>query len=225
MKLNHAALQAALAPCLVASSLLTSVAVQAAPATTVHRVFDIVREGTKIGTNTFDITRHGDTAEVKIETHVLVKVMYVNVYRQDHTETATWKGAQLVSFTSKTDDNGTPHEVDAAQSGAKMSLTVDGARSDGPKGLAPASLWSIEAANRSQLFDPGTGKKLSTKAQDLGDETVSVHGIPLQLRHVKLAGQFDRDLWFDKDGLVKLTMLGSDRSLVTAEMRAATASR
>ncbi len=194
-------------------------------APTVHRVFDIMRQGSKIGTDTFDIARHGDATDVKIVTHVLVKVLFVNAYRYDHTETASWRGNQLVSFSSTTDDNGTTHEISAAQTGAKLTLDVDGVKSEVPKAMVPASLWSAEVSNKSQLFDPGNGKHLSTKPQDLGEETVSVRGAPQQVRHLKLSGPFARELWFDKDGLVKMTLLGSDNSLITSELRMSTASR
>ena len=194
-------------------------------APSVHRVFDIMRQGSKIGTDTFDITRRGDVADVKIVTHVLVKVMFVNAYRYDHTETGSWKGGQLVSFASTTDDNGTNHEISATQTGSKLALEVDGTKSELPKGVVPASLWSADVSNKAQLFDPGTGKPLSTKPQDLGDETIAVRGAPQQLRHLKLSGQFARELWFDKDGLVKMTLVGSDNSVITSELRTSTASR
>ncbi len=194
-------------------------------APTVHRVFDIMRQGSKIGTDTFDIVRHGDVSDVTIVTHVLVKVMFVNAYRYDHKETASWKGSQLVSFTSTTDDNGTNHEVSATQNGGKLALDVDGSKSELSKAMVPASLWSADVSNKSQLFDPGNGKHLSTKPEDLGEELVNVRGAPQQLRHLKLSGQFARELWFDKDGLVKMTLLGSDNSLITSELRTSTASR
>lgn len=196
----------------------------AAPAPHVHRVFDVVREGSKIGSDTFDITRQGDTTNVTVKTHILVKIMFVTAYRYDHTETGTWKGRQLVSFTSTTDDNGKAHEIKAAQSGNKVALTVDGASSAAPKAIQPASLWGAAVSKQPQIFDPANGKRMAVKVQDLGDETVSVNGVPQQLDHVKLSGQFARDLWFDGDGLVKMTMLGSDNSQITSELRQSTAS-
>jgi hypothetical protein len=213
----------------VLGSIVISPAMAGAPAPaaapTVHRVFDIMRSGSKIGTDTFDISRQGDVTNVKIVTHVLVKIMFVNAYRYDHSESGTWKGSQLVSFNSTTDDNGTNHEIAATQAGAKVALDVDGTKTELPKGIVPASLFSADVSNKSQLFDPGNGKRLSTKPKDLGEETVAVHGAPQTLRHLKLSGEFDRDLWFDKDGLVKMTLLGSDKSVITSELRVSTASR
>ena len=222
-------MQVRLAVPILASALCAALVQPAGAATgtaqSIHRVFDITRQGSKIGTDTFDITRHGDVTDVKIVTHVLVKVMFVNAYRYDHTETGSWKGSQLVSFSSTTDDNGTNHEISATQAGGKLSLDVDGKKSDQPKTMVPASLWSADVSNKAQLFDPGTGKQLSTKPQDLGEEMVTVHGAPQQLRHVKLSGPFARELWFDKDGLVKMTLVGSDNSVITSELRTSTASR
>lgn len=218
-------MKASLAAVALGATIVSPAFAVSTPAPSVHRVFDIMRQGSKIGTDTFDISHQGDVTKVKIVTHVLVKVMFINAYRYDHSETASWKGNELVAFSSQTDDNGTPHKINASQDDGRLALDVDGTKSDLPKGFVPASLWSAGVSNKAQLFDPGNGKRLSTRPQDLGEETVEIHGVPQQLRHLRLVGAYARDLWFDKDGLVKMTLLGSDKSLVTSELRTSTASR
>ncbi len=195
-----------------------------APQKHVHRVFDIMREGSKIGTDTFDISRQGDATTVKVNTHIVVKVAFITAYRYDHSEAGTWKGTQLVNFKSKTDDNGKDHEVAATQSGGKLALDVDGTSTVAPKTTQAASLWGAEVAKQRQIFDPANGKRMAVDVQDLGEETVEVHGVPQQLQHVKLTGAFPRDLWFDDDGLVKMTLRGSDNSEITSQLRVSTAS-
>lgn len=191
----------------------------------VHRVFDIMREGSKIGTDTFDITRQGDTTNVKIDTHIVVKIAFITAYRYNHAETESWKGNQLVAFSSTTDDNGTPHEVNATMSGGKLTMVVDGKPSIVPKGVVPASLWSAGVSKQAQLFDPANGKLMAVQPSDLGLETVRINGAPRELEHVSLSGAFPRELWFDDQGLVKMTLLGSDHSMVTSQLRTSTASR
>jgi hypothetical protein len=191
----------------------------------VHRVFDIMRAGSRIGTDTFDITRQGDTTTVKIDTKIVVKIAFITAYRYTHSESESWKGKQLVAFASTTDDNGTNHDVRATQAGGKLAMVVDGVSSTAPKSLMPASLWSADVSKGPQLFDPANGKKMAVQAQDLGPEDVKVNGAPQQLDHVKLSGAFPRDLWFDDQGLVKMTLLGSDNSEVTSQLRQSTASR
>ena len=209
---------------LVATTALTPVRA-AAPAASkhVHRVFDIMRKGSKIGSDVFDVSRQGDVTKVAITTHIAVKIAFVTAYRYDHTETETWRGKQLVAFSSTTDDNGKPHEISAAPAGNAMSLTVDGEASNAPKAIVPASLWSADIAKQPQVFDPASGKRMAVAARDLGPETVAMNGVPRQLDHVKLSGSFPRDLWFDEDGLVKMSLLGSDNSEVTSELRQSTA--
>ena len=214
-------------PLIAGLALAAAVAVPAlaAPeAKHVHRVFDVMREGSKIGTDTFDITRQGDTTSVKVNTHILVKIAFITAYRYEHTEAGTWKGGQLVAFKSQTDDNGTDHHIKAAQAGGKIALTVDGAATSAPKVVQPASLWGAEVSKQRQMFDPANGKRLAVDVADLGEETVEMNGVPRQLDHVQLTGAFPRDLWFDEDGLVKMTLRGSDNSLITSQLRTSTAS-
>jgi len=196
-----------------------------ADVTSIHRVFDIQREGAQIGTNTLDVSRQGDITTVKVATHILVKVLFVNAYRYEHSETSNFRGNGLVSFSSTTDDNGTSHRVDAYESAGKLLLKVDGNAAEVPRDIYPAIIFSADIGGKSLFFDPGDGKRLSAKAEDLGKEHVPIHGVQQELRHIKLSGQFDRDLWFDRDGLVKMTMLGSDHSKISSELRLSTAQR
>ena len=191
----------------------------------VHRVFDIMRAGSRIGTDTLDITRQGDATTVRMDTQIVVKIAFITAYKYTHSGTETWKGNQLVAFASTTDDNGKGHEVNATQTGGKLAMVVDGVSSTAPKATMPASLWSADVVKGSQLFDPASGKRMAVQVQDLGLETVRLNGAPRQLDHVKLSGAFPRDLWFDDEGLVKMTLLGSDNSEVTSQLRQSAAAR
>jgi hypothetical protein len=187
-------------------------------------VFDILRDGDKIGTNTIDIQRQDDTTKVDIATKISVVVMFLEAYRYEHTCTESWKGGQLVAFKSKTNDNGTKHAIDVAAKPDKLSMEVDGKRVEAPKSLYPASLWSRDVLNRGELFEPANGKKLAIKVKDLGDETVSVGGIERRTRHFKLSAakgssEFDRDLWFDGDVLVRMKLAGADGSTILSDLR------
>ena len=95
---------------------------------------------------------------------------FITAYRYDHSETGSWKGTQLLSFKSKTDDNGTDHQINALQSGGKIALTVDGAATTAPKSVQAASLWGAAVSKQTQMFDPANGKRLDVDVADLGEE-------------------------------------------------------
>ncbi|MCI0600036.1 MAG: DUF6134 family protein [Beijerinckiaceae bacterium] len=194
------------------------------PASTkIHKVFDIVRGSDKIGTDTVDIERQNDTTTVKIKTDLSVKVMFIEAYRYEHSCDEIWKKGQLVSFKSRTNDNGTKHSVDVTATTDKLKMQVDGKTIDLPKTAAPLSLWSKDVINRFDGFEPDTGKHLSIKVTDLGMESVTINGVKHQAQHYKIAdaqdGEFARDLWFDGDALVRTKIIGSDNSVIISDLR------
>lgn len=190
----------------------------------IHQTFDIVRKDDKIGANVVEIDHAGDATMVKNKTDISVKLMYVEVYRYQHACSETWKDGVLTAFKSQTDDNGTKHVVEVAPSATpdKITLIVDGKKTEEPKSLTPASLWSKALITRTELFDPADGKRMSVKVTDLGDETLTIDGVTHQTRHFQIAARapadFDRDLWFEGDALVRMKMLGSDHSTIVSDL-------
>lgn len=190
-----------------------------------HEIFEIDREGSKIGTTTIDVARQGDVTTVKVGTSISVKVMFIEAYRYEHAATETWKGGQLVGYKSQTDDNGTKHVIEVAPAAApdKMIMTIDGKKGEVAKGIAPASLWNKDAVSRTDLFQPDSGKRLSIKVKDLGEEPMLVRGVKRQTHHYRISdktpGVFDRDVWYEGELLVRMQLLGSDNSTIVSDLR------
>jgi hypothetical protein len=187
-------------------------------ATKTHQSYDVTREGTKIGTNVVDVERRGDAISVKISTKISVKIMYVEAYRFNHEETESWKGGLLVAFNSHTDDNGTDHNVAVTPGANKLDMLADGKHTDAPLTLRPASLWNKSFSAQNELFDTATGKMMAIKTKDLGDEKITANGVAHDTRHYKISGDFNRDVWFDGDTLVRLKLQGSDHSIIDSDL-------
>jgi hypothetical protein len=168
-------------------------------------VYTVTRDGSPIGRTTVDIDRSGDTTTVTSKTAIEVKVIIVLYrFRQDVTE--TWKGDQLVSFKSETDDNGTNHEVSITPSPKGPTILADGKTSTAPAGAVPATWWSTKFVKAKTLIHPDNGRVMNATTKDLGPEQVSVHGAPQQAQHYKVSAgkDFERDLWYDGDQLVRV---------------------
>jgi len=183
-----------------------------------HHVYNVVREGSQIGTNTVDVERRGDTTQVKIKAKISVKIMYIEAYRYDHEATETWKGGQLVAYRSVTDDNGTKHAITATPAASKLDLTIDGKQSSGPLTLRPASLWDKSFDGQSELFDPANGKRMAVKVKKIGSEQITVSGATHKVEHYRISGDLERDLWFDGDTLIRMRLLGTDKSVVDSDL-------
>jgi hypothetical protein len=188
-----------------------------------HKVFDVFRGSDKIGTDTIDIERQNDTTRVKVKTDISVKIMFIEAYRYEHSRNEVWKNGQLVTFKSRTNDNGTKHSVEVTAANDKLNMEVDGEHSDLPMTAAPASLWDIDVIHRLDTFDPDTGKRYLFKVADLGPDSVTINGVTHQAHHYKiadtLAGEFARDLWFDGDVLLRIKLIGSDSSVILSDLR------
>jgi hypothetical protein len=188
-----------------------------------RRVFDILRDGTPIGTNIIDIDRQDDALTVNIATKISVNVMFIEAYRYEHKCTETWKSGRLVGFKSRTNDNGKHHAIDVTQKRDKLTMEADGKRRDLASTLAPASLWTKDMIVRKELFEPATGQKIEIKVTDLGDESLEVKGVTYSTKHYRISAKsgadFDRDLWFEGDRLVRMKLMGSDRSTIISDLR------
>jgi Family of unknown function (DUF6134) len=208
---------------LLALSMAPASADKATAVAKTHKVFDIVRGGDKIGTDTIDIERQNDTTTVKIKTDVSVKVMFIEAYRYEHSCNETWKNGQLIAFKSRTNDGGTKHSIDVTAAPDKLSMEADGKHSDLPRTAAPASLWGKDAIHQFDAFDPDTGKRLSIQVTDLGNEPLTIQGVSRETHHYKLVdtltGDFARDVWYDGDVLVRTKIIGSDNSVIISDLR------
>ena len=75
--------------------------------------FDVMRKGKDIGDYVVSFSGSGNDVTAKIATNISVKVPVIGVsaYRFTQSSTETWRGGKLAGLVSKTDDNGTPHDI------------------------------------------------------------------------------------------------------------------
>jgi hypothetical protein len=195
----------------------------AAPAapTVSHRVFDILRDGTKIGTQLIDIEKEGDATTVTIKTHISVVVLFVEAYRFEHSAVEKWQKGQFASFKSKTNANGTKHSVLAAVVHGKFDLTVNGEKTELPQVVLPATFWNTDFIGATKLLDTDKGTVLAVKVKDLGDESIELNGASssIHAEHYKITGDLARDIWVANGAPVRITLLGSDNSKIVSDLR------
>jgi hypothetical protein len=188
----------------------------------IYEVFDIYRAGDKIGTNSVEIQREPDRVSVNMSTDIHVKILSFEAYHYKHICQETWKKNELISFHSETDDNGKKHKIIAVVEPDKVNLTIDGKPSEAPKTLVPASFWRKDIVNRKELFDPASGTRFSIQVKDFGEEPLKMEGADHQTHHFRIsdkAGDYERDLWFDGDKLVRIKMIARDHSEVVSDLR------
>jgi Domain of unknown function (DUF6134) len=167
--------------------------------------FDVIRNGKDIGDQTISFSRSGDRLTVRLKTDVKVKLpvigMSVYAFRQDSIE--TWQGGKLSALKSKTDDNGTQHDI-----------------SLGATPLVPASLWDAEIVSTGSALNTIDGSTMPISVRRLGHETIAAGGQQVGATHYAIGGGLKRDLWFDgQKRLVHVRFTADDGSTVDYVLR------
>jgi hypothetical protein len=183
-------------------------------------VYSVTRNGSPIGTMSTNIAKAGDTIAVTTKTAIEVKVIIV-LYRLSQSTTETWRGDQLLSFTSETDDNGTAHTITVKASPRDLIINVDGKTVSAPAGTMPTSFWSTRFLTAKALLNNDDGAIIHVVSRNLGAEQINVRGALHQAQHYKVSGgkEFERDIWFDGDQLLRVRLKGSDGSLISSDLQ------
>lgn len=192
----------------------------AAAPTTQERVFDVTRDGNKIGVETVTIEKNGDTTTVKFKTHISVVVMFIQAYHFAHSAVETWTGGKFVSYRAVTDDNGKHFDVKALAKDDGVLLDVNGTQTKLPSTAVVASFWSKDFVDQTLLVHPDSGAQLQVKVKDLGEEQIDLHGNQIKAEHYQISGDLERDIWFEGDQLVRFKLFGSDHSTIMSELMA-----
>lgn len=166
--------------------------------------FDVIRKDRDIGDYVVTFRGSGGDVTVDIATDVKVKVPVIGVsaYRFSQTSTETWRGGQLAGLTSRTDDNGTPHDIRV-----------------GATSLIPASLWNADMVRSSAVLNTIDGSTDPISVSNLGTENVATGSGTVAATHYALRGGLNRDLWYAGATLVHVRFAAEDGSQVDYVMR------
>lgn len=184
-----------------------------------HLIYSILRNGSPIGQDTLDIDNDGHVTSVNRSTNIEVSILFMNAYTYRYTGNETWKNDQLTAFTSRTDDNGTMHNVSLRSSGDPLQLDADGHHATVAKTIGLDDFWKPQLLSKTTVLDTSDGHQMTFAAQDLGMQTVTYRGSSRPAHHFKLTGDINRDLWFDGNMPVRFQMTAKDGSVIVSQLQ------
>jgi len=172
--------------------------------------FAVSREGSPIGRHGLRFTQDGarTTAEITIE--LQVKVAFITVYRYRHVNREIWDGDDLLSFASRTDDNGTAHRVQARRSGDRILVESDQGTVEAPADALPTTYWHRRFLDRPHWIDTQNGRLLSCSVGSRGVERITALDREIAAERFAVAGDLQLDLWYVGEQWVKLAFPGPD---------------
>ena len=182
--------------------------------------FEILRDGEAIGRHILRFEARGQDIDVRVEAHVDYRFAFITLYRFDHQAHEVWRGGALVRLSATTNDDGAEFQVEVRPNGAGLTLSVNGATKPIDVNIIPASLWNIALVKRDRILSSAKGKIMAVATTDAGDETITIRGRDVVTRHYVMTGEFERDLWYDRDGvLMQVRFKGRDGSEIHYRLR------
>lgn len=161
--------------------------------------YDIVRGTTVIGSQTVHYTVAGPDMTVEIAVNAAIRVMGVRVYNYEHHGTERWHDGQMVGLVARTDDDGTPRQVNASRDAAGVWHGVTGP-APGPAPLLTTSLWNNQTISATRLLDRETGAIVPVRVTPAGDEVLRLGARSVPAHRFDLAGLVSGSAWYDANG-------------------------
>ncbi|MCP5155289.1 MAG: hypothetical protein H6983_14055 [Ectothiorhodospiraceae bacterium] len=184
--------------------------------------FTVLRNGSEVGHHSVVFSHQGDRVDVAVRTSVNVKIPLVgiSVYHFEHEGRESWRDGSLVALTSTTDDDGTAHSLDVRRESEGLVVRSDVTEHTSGPGAIPASLWNPALVQQTALLNTLDGTMMPVTVADLGAESITVHGQPVQARHYAVSGGLARDVWYDSAGvLVQVRFKAKDDSDIQYVLR------
>src|SRR3546814_12468527 len=105
-------------------------------------------------------SRRGDDSVVEVAIDIAVDVLGITVFRFTHRAEEVWRGGQLWSLVSDTDDDGNRWRVQAERRNGMLRGSVNGAGSEAHGPIPTDSLWHPDPTKTPALHNPiQTGRR------------------------------------------------------------------
>ncbi len=167
-------------------------------------VFDVYREGDRIGHHAVRLRQDGERVEVDIDIDLQVKFAFFTAYRYRHRNREVYDGLDLVSMSSRTDNNGERIAVDVRRDGDALVIDGKDGRRRAPGDLIPTTYWQPRSVEQTRWIDSQNGRVVESEVTRVGTERIRYEGREVAAERFRLRGDLDCDLWYGPEGWAKL---------------------
>lgn len=184
-------------------------------------VFDVKRNGTRVGTQTVTFGRTPDqSVKVGVALELAIKFLGITVYRYDYRSDAIWRDGLLIRLKSKQNDDGKINEV-------RVVSSEDGLRVEGPNGvvvasadLFPTNHWNPGVIGSKQVINTLNGSLAEVTITNEGRETITAQEKAISATKFVYRGDVNPTVWYDDSGRwVKFKFVAEDGSEIVYECR------
>ncbi len=169
----------------------------------------------EIGSHKVRFACAGADLLVDAEVSIRVSLAGIALYERQASYHETWLGDQLIAFKSSFDDNGQPYQVSARKDGREVVIEGAAGRIEAPASVVSNHPWNVAVVERPLLFDTREGRLQRVQVQPEGRDTLEIAGRPVAAERYLVAGDLERELWYDPAGRWLQSRLELDGAAVT----------
>lgn len=155
----------------------------------------------EIGRQRFDVSTENERTQVRVDAQFTVKFLYITVYTYRHTNVETWEGPCLREIHAETDDNGESFFVNGIFRNGQMHVQTQAGNWIGEGCVKTFAYWNPDWIKGERLLNSQTGEHQPASIVVVGEETISVQGVPTRTTHRRIiTDKFTIDLWYALNG-------------------------
>lgn len=154
----------------------------------------------RIGTHSVSFSRSGSDLIVDVVIQIKVKLLFFTAHSLEAARREVWRGGKFVGYQGRTDENGKLVKVNARTDGDGLAINGGNGTVRADPSVFPTHPWNPDIVNRSLLMETKTGELLDVTTRPDGEETIEVAGKPVKTTRYVMAGDLERELWFDGGG-------------------------
>jgi len=155
----------------------------------------------EIGRQHFDVSSEGAQTLVRVDAQFEVKLFYITFYTYRHTNIEKWESACLREIRSHTNDDGDAYFVNGSFENGQLQVQTQTGNWSGEDCVKTFAYWDPDWLTGERLLNSQTGELLPVSILSMGDETISVQGVPTSTtRRRIITDEFTVDLWYTHNG-------------------------
>ncbi len=174
-----------------------------------HSVFGNI--GTYV--NTVEPANGGTT--VLTRAHFDVKMLGVNLYREDAQRTEHWQGSRLISFHGVTSKGAQSTVVNGQARGNSFVITSPLGTITAPATVHPANPWSSNFLASDTMMRPDTGKVERVRVSGGEPAVVTIDGTAIRTQKYQVTGDTHYTVWLDQQGVPVMFVVDDQSGTVT----------
>jgi len=167
-------------------------------------VFDVVRNGAPFGQHRIAFDQKGDETHVQIDIKMQYELGPVTLFRYTHSNSEVWRGDEIVSMRSQTNDDGDEYAVSAEWAADAVKVFAQGNGKDAqlfeaPTGIYSTSYWNPVALQSAQLLNTQKGRIEDVTVTYAGQENIIAGGQQVVADRYKVDTVLPLDVLYDSE--------------------------